>query len=96
MLANGLKCISIKYRPGEPPMSITMTMVRIDIKKAQTIAKNKGLSPGRVKGTTGLQFVKGQKDKLEIISWDEFEKALEAKGLAIYEDAGYMRIMKIR
>lgn len=75
-------------------MSITMTMAKIDIKKAQTIAKKKGLSPSRVKGTTGLQFSKGGNDKLEVITWEEFEKALEAKGLAIYEDAGFMRLMK--
>ena len=96
MLADPFGSITIKYRPGEPPMSITMTMERIDIKKAQTIAKNKGLSPGRVKGTKSLQFTKGGNAKLETITWEEFSKCLEERGLAIYEDSGFMRIMKLR
>lgn len=75
-------------------MSITMSMEKIDIKKAQTIAKKKGLSPARVKGTKGIQFSKGGNDKLETITWDEFGAILSEKGLAIYEDAGFMRLMK--
>ena len=33
-----------------------MVMERIDLKKAQAIAKNKGIKPGKVKGTEGVQF----------------------------------------
>lgn len=74
-------------------MPITMAMERIDIGKAQTIAKKKELSPARVKGTRGVQFSKGN-EKLETITWAEFEAILKERGLAIYEDSGFMRIMK--
>jgi sugar phosphate isomerase/epimerase len=71
-----------------------MAMDRIDFGKAQMIARAKGLQPGRVKGTEGVQFTKGDNERLSIISWDEFEEALEERGLAIYESGGWMKIMK--
>ena len=55
-------------------------MERIDIKKAQAIAKNKGLKPGKVKGTDGVQFTKGKNDRLDVITWDEFDQA-QCKGI---------------
>ena len=61
-------------------------MERIDIKKAQAIAKNKGLKPGKVKGTDGIQF--------DVITWEEFEGILAKRQLAIYESGGWMKIMK--
>ena len=57
-------------------------MERIDIKKAQAIAKNKGLKPGKVKGTDGVQFTKGKNDRLDVITWDEFEAVLAKRKLA--------------
>lgn len=71
-----------------------MAMERIDIKKAQAIAKNKGLKPGKVKGTEGVQFTKGSNSRLDVISWEDFEKILAARKLAIYESGGWMKIMK--
>ena len=44
-------------------------MERIDITTAQTMAKKKGLKPGKVKGTTGIQFTKGNNDRLDVITW---------------------------
>ncbi len=58
------------------------------------IAKKKGLKPGRVKGTTGVQFTKGRNDRLEIIDWDEFKKTLNKRRLQVYESGGWMKIMK--
>ena len=58
-------------------------MERIDIKKAQAIAKNKGLKPGKVKGTDGVQFTKGKNDRLDVITWEEFEGILAKRKLAI-------------
>ena len=69
-------------------------MEKIDIKKAQTIAKKKGLVPGKVKGTKAIQFTKGGNAKLESITWEEFEQILNEKGLAVDESAGFMRLMK--
>lgn len=71
-----------------------MAMERIDFVRARKIAENKGLKPGRVKGTDGIQFTKGNNNRLDVITWDEFEKALETRGLAVYESGGWMKIMK--
>lgn len=74
--------------------AFVIAMERIDIKKAQAIAKNKGLKPGKVKGTEGVQFTKGKNDRLDVITWDEFETILAKRKLAIYESGGWMKIMK--
>ena len=72
-----------------------MAMERIDLNKAKAIAKNKGLKPGKVKGTEGVvQFTKGNNGRLEFITWEEFESILKKRGLAIYESGGWMKIMK--
>lgn len=72
-----------------------MVMSEISIDQAKKIAKSKGLKPGKVKGTKdGIQFTKGKNDRLEIVDWAEFEKALKRKKLAIYESGGWMKIMK--
>ena len=36
-----------------------LVMEQINVDKAKEIAKKKGLKPGRVKGTNGIQFTKG-------------------------------------
>ncbi len=71
-----------------------MVMEKIDIVKAKTIANNKGLKPGKVKGTSGVQFTKGKNNRLDVIDWTEFETILKKRGLAIYESGGWMKIMK--
>jgi len=71
-------------------------MEPISMEKAKKIANNKGLKPGRVKGTEGVQFTKGQNNRLVVITWDEFEEALKARRLEIYESGGWMKIMKAR
>lgn len=71
-----------------------MVMERIDLEKAKTIAKNKGLKPGKVKGTSGIQFTKGKNNRLDVIEWSEFEQILAKRKLAIYESGGWMKIMK--
>ena len=71
-----------------------MAMEKIDFAKAMTIALNKGLKPGKVKGTQGIQFTKGNNNRLDVISWDEFEELLNSRGLAVYQSGGWMKIMK--
>ena len=71
-----------------------MVMEEISVDKAKNIASKKGLKPGRVKGTNGIQFTKGKNDRLEVIDWGEFEKTLNARKLAVYESGGWMKIMK--
>ena len=71
-------------------------MEPISMEKAKKIADNKGLKPGRVKGTEGVQFTKGKNQRLDVITWDEFEAALKKRKLAIYESGGWMKIMKAK
>lgn len=71
-----------------------MAMTKIDMGKAKTIATEKSLKPGRVVGTSGVQFTKGNNKRLEVIGWNDFEDALSKRGLAIYESKGWMKIMK--
>ncbi len=71
-----------------------MVMEPISIESAIEKAKKKGLKPGRVKGTAGIQFTKGRNNRLEVIGWDEFRDALARRRLQVYESGGWMKIMK--
>jgi len=71
-----------------------MVMEPISVDKAMEIAKKKGIKPGRVKGTNGIQFTKGRNSRLEIIDWDDFKSTLSKRRLAVYESGGWMKIMK--
>ena len=71
-----------------------MVMEEISVARARQIATKKGLKPGRVKGTKGIQLTKGKNDRLEVIDWDDFEKTLSTRRLSVYESGGWMKIMK--
>ncbi|MDR2866037.1 MAG: hypothetical protein LBV13_01325 [Methanomassiliicoccaceae archaeon] len=71
-----------------------MAMERISTDKAKQIAKIKGLQPGLVKGTQGVQFTKGKNNRLQVIGWEDFEKALVTRKLGVYESGGWLKIMK--
>jgi len=71
-----------------------MVMRQISVTEAKKIADKKGLKPGQVKGTSGIQFTKGKNARLDLISWDEFESILGKRKLAVYESGGWMKIMK--
>jgi len=71
-----------------------MSMEKISLDKARKIADEKGLKPGLVSGTDGIQFTKGNNPRLETVNWDEFEEKMEERGLAVYESGGWMKIMK--
>lgn len=73
-----------------------MVMEPISVETAIEKAKKKGLKPGRVKGTNGIQFTKGRNARLEVIDWDEFRKTLAERRLQVYESGGWMKIMKRR
>lgn len=73
-----------------PPMS------KIDLETARSIAREKGLKPGRVISSDGVQFTRGSDSRIEILDWEEFEGILESRELAIFESGGFMKIMKRR
>ena len=57
-----------------------MAMEKIEFEKAKAIAEKKGLKPGKVKGTEGVQFTKGTNNRLDVISWDEFKAIIAKRG----------------
>ena len=71
-----------------------MVMEPVGVEAAIEKAKKKGLRPGRVKGTDGVQFTKGRNNRIEVISWEDFRQTLEDRKLEVYESAGFMKIMK--
>lgn len=73
-----------------------MVMQEVSVERAKQIAEGKGLRPGRVKGTSGIQFTRGSNARLEIIDWNDFERIIHDGDLAIYESSGWMKIMKRR
>ena len=79
---------------GDARGGMHMVMEPISVDKAIDIAKKKGLKPGRVKGTDGIQFTKGRNARLEIIDWDEFKTTLSKRRLQVFESGGWMKIMK--
>ena len=72
-----------------------MTALReITFDDARRIAADKGLQPSKVKGTNTLRFSKAPSDKLQVITWDEFQQTAQVRGLAVFESAGWMKLMK--
>ena len=71
-----------------------MVMRPITVKEAIKIADEKGLKPGKVKGTDGVQFTKGGSQRVTNIDWEEFKKLIVERKLQIYESGGWMKIMK--
>lgn len=68
----------------------------ISFDDARKIAADHGLHPSKVKGTNTLRFSKTSSDKLQVITWDEFQTTATIRGLAVYESAGWMKLMKKR
>jgi hypothetical protein len=75
---------------------IGLVMEPVSIEAAIEKAKKKGLRPGRVKGTDGIQFTKGRNDRIEVISWEEFRSTLADRQLEVFDSGGFMKIMKKR
>ena len=65
----------------------------ISFEYARQIASVKGLQPSKVRGTSTLRFAKGSSDKLQVITWAEFERTASGRRLAVYESAGWMKLM---
>lgn len=73
-----------------------MAMEPISAERAREIARKRGLKPGRVKGTNGIQFTKGRNPRIEEIDWNTFLQILSRRRLQVYESNGWMKIMKRR
>lgn len=75
-----------------------MAMTMINIQKAKELANERNLKPGKVIGTSGVQFTSSARpnSRLEVIDWEEFERTLNNRGLAVFESNGWMKIMRRR
>ena len=72
-----------------------MTILReIEFAEARRIASQKGLQPGRVRGTEQVRFTKGSSDRVEVIDWTSFEQTVVRRNLGIYESGGFMKLMR--
>ena len=71
-----------------------MAMEPISVERAIEIAKRKGLKPGLVKGTDGIQFTNGKNNRLQVVDWETFKKLLSERKLQVYESGGWMKIQK--
>ncbi len=74
----------------------SMVMEPVSVEAAIEKAKKKGLRPGRVRGTDGIQFTKGRNNRIEVITWEEFRDTLAERRLEVFESSGFMKIMKRR
>src|SRR2546427_4375352 len=77
-----------RKRDGNMP-----ALKEISFEYARQIASVKGLQPGKVRGTSTLRFTKGDSDKLQVITWDEFVRTANNRNLAVYESGGWMKLM---
>ena len=71
-----------------------MAMEPISVERAIEIAKRKGLKPGLVKGTDGIQFTNGKNNRLQVVDWEMFKKVIAERKLQVYESGGWMKIQK--
>jgi hypothetical protein len=69
-------------------------MKPISVERAKEIAAEKNLKPGKVRGTSEIEFTKGGSPRVEVIDWPEFEQILASKNLEIHEGGGFMKLMK--
>jgi len=73
----------------------TMTELReISMDEVRQIADEKGLQPGRVRGTEQIRFTKGESDRVEVIDWSTFEVTAQRRNLGVYESGGWMKLMR--
>ena len=73
-----------------------MAMIKISVDEVKKLAKKYGLKPCRIPGTDGVQIRKHKNPKMEDISWEEFEKTLKKRKLAVYkaENSDFLKIMR--
>ena len=62
--------------------------------EVRQIADEKGLQPGRVRGTEQIRFTKGESDRVEGIDWSTFEVTAQRRNLGVYESGGWMKLMR--
>ena len=71
-------------------------MIKITIDEMKAIAKKYKLHPCRIKGKDVINIRKKFDSKCEDISWEEFEKIMKKRKLAIYkaDESDFVKLMK--
>jgi len=72
----------------------TTVLREIGFEEAKAIAGQKGLRPGRVRGTEQVRFTRGSNERIEVIDWTAFEATVQRRNLGIYESGGFMKLMR--
>ena len=86
---------SMAPRRAEAREGMDMTALRqIDFESAKRIADAKGLRPAKVKGTQTLRFSRADNDRMDFITWDEFQRVANSRRIAVYESGGWMKLMR--
>jgi len=86
--------VLVGHDPTDIKKGCTMPMKPISLDRAMEIADEKSLRPGKVRGTTEIEFTRGGSPRVEVIDWPEFEAILNQKNLEIHEGGGFMKLMK--
>src|SRR2546430_17513801 len=73
-----------------------LVMEPVSIEAAIEKAKKKGLQPGRVKGTDGIQFTKARNNRIEGTSWEAFRSTLSDRQLEVFASNGFTQIIQER
>jgi hypothetical protein len=78
-------------------MGIGNDMHEYNMKEIREWCKKKKLRPGKIIGTsTGVMLTDANNKRFKVISFDEFDKILKEKKLAVFgTKEGWMKIMKI-
>ena len=73
-----------------------MTMSKVTIPELKRIAEHYGLKPCKIEGTDVVNIRKNPSEKYKDISWDEFERLLRKRGLAVFKatESDFLKIMK--
>jgi len=73
-----------------------MSMKKISINEAKEIADEYDLHPAKVKSSEVVNIRKKPNENLKDIDWDEFQRILNEKNLAVYkaEESDFLKIMK--
>jgi len=71
-------------------------MNKMKIPEVKKIAGQYGLRPCRIEGTDVVNIRKAPSDKYKDIGWDEFERILKKRGLAVFKatESDFLKIMK--
>ena len=64
----------------------------LTIDEARRVATEHGLTPGKIKGTNDLEFIRSSNPNADVLEWPEFERLIMKRKLTIQESGGFLRL----